>query len=161
MLQLRVFYAMRDGKTPTLINIFMVGTKVVIVLITNAAFRAPRGTDVDLHPSVHAVEWLNIATSLSYVVGAIVGHVLLTKRLGLLGYRAVANTTVRIGLASLIGASAAFAVVVAARNGLGHEHVGSLVGLLGGGAVGLAVMLAVAWGMRIPEIRDIKSLLRR
>ncbi|MEO8887675.1 MAG: murein biosynthesis integral membrane protein MurJ [Jatrophihabitantaceae bacterium] len=161
MLQLRVFYAIYDGRTPALINIFMVGTKVVLVLVTNAAFRAPKGTNVDLHPSVHAVQWLNIATSLSYVVGAIVGHVLLTRRLGLLGYRSVAITTVRIGLASLVGALAAYAFVVGARSQFGPEHVGALVGLFGGGVVGLAVMLAVAWGTRIPEIRDVRSLLRR
>ncbi|MGH8961459.1 MAG: murein biosynthesis integral membrane protein MurJ [Jatrophihabitantaceae bacterium] len=161
MLQLRVFYAMHDGKTPTLINIFMVGTKVVLVYVTNAIFRAPKGTNIELHPSVHAVQWLNIATSMSYVVGAIVGHILLTRRLGLLGYRAVAITAARIGLASLVGALAAFGVVVAARSGLGHEHVGALVGLVGGGVAGLAVMVAVAWGLRVPEIRDVRSLMRR
>ena len=32
MLQLRVFYAMRDGKTPTVINVFMVAAKVALVL---------------------------------------------------------------------------------------------------------------------------------
>src|SRR5204863_403300 len=41
MLQLRVFYAMRDGRTPTLINGFMVGTKVALVLVTNEVFKAP------------------------------------------------------------------------------------------------------------------------
>jgi putative peptidoglycan lipid II flippase len=160
MLQLRVFYAMHDGKTPTLINVFMVGTKVALILVTNAAFRAPKGTDVNLHPSVHAVQWLNIATSLSYVVGAIVGHILLTRRLGLLGYRSVAITTARVGLASLAGALAAYAFVVTARDKLGHEHAGALVGLFGGGVVGLAVLLGLAWAMRIPEIRDFRSLLR-
>ncbi|MFN2517771.1 MAG: murein biosynthesis integral membrane protein MurJ, partial [Jatrophihabitantaceae bacterium] len=93
MLQLRVFYALRDGRTPTLINVFMVGTKVVLVLVTDAIFRAPSGTNVNVHPSIPAVEWLNISTSLSYVVGAVVGHILLTRRLGRLGMRSVAVTT--------------------------------------------------------------------
>ena len=89
MLQLRVFYAMRDGRTPTLINVFMVATKVVLVLVSNAS-SAPRPAPTStVHPSVTAVEWLNISTSLSYVVGAIVGHVLLTRRLGRLGFGAV------------------------------------------------------------------------
>ena len=65
MLQLRVFYAMRDGRTPTLINALMVATKVVLVLVSSEVFRAPAGTDVNEHPSSHAVEWLNISTSLS------------------------------------------------------------------------------------------------
>src|SRR5580693_7571738 len=33
MLQLRVFYALREGRTPTLINVFMVGTKVLMVVL--------------------------------------------------------------------------------------------------------------------------------
>ena len=45
MLQLRVFYAMRDGKTPTLINAFMVGSKVVLVLVTNDAYQVHSGVN--------------------------------------------------------------------------------------------------------------------
>ncbi len=59
MLQLRVFYAMRDGKTPTLINVFMVGTKVVLVLIAVHVFDTP----------ARIAESLTVATSASYVVG--------------------------------------------------------------------------------------------
>ncbi len=76
MLQLRVFYAMRDARTPAYINVFMVGTKVALVLITNAAYGFPRSTRTNPLPSVAAVEWLNIATSVSFVAGAVVGHVL-------------------------------------------------------------------------------------
>ena len=111
MLQLRVFYAMRDGRTPTLINACMVATKVVLVLVSNAVFSAPPGTDVDLHPSTPAVEWLNISTSASYVVGAFVGHVLLTRRLGHLGFARVLRTVVQVVLASAAGAVAAWVVV--------------------------------------------------
>ncbi len=111
MLQLRVFYAMRDGRTPTLINALMVATKVVLVIVANHVYAAPAGTDVDKHPSVHAVQWLNISTSLSYVVGAIAGHILLTRRLGRLGFRRVIRTVVQIGVASAIGAAAAWFVV--------------------------------------------------
>jgi len=160
MLQLRVFYAMRDGRTPTLINIFMVGTKVILVLVTNAMFAAPHGTNVDKHPSVHAVEWLNVSTSLSYVVGAVVGHVMLTKRLGLLGFRSVARTVLRTGLASLLAGAVAYAAVVGCHSALGHGRGGSFAALLGGGVVGLAVFVGIASRMRIPEIREIANLAR-
>ncbi len=161
MLQLRVFYAMRDGRTPTMINAFMVGTKIVLVLVSNEMFRASQGTDVNKHPSIRAVEWLNISTSLSYVVGAIVGHVLLTRRLGLLGFRRVAQTVAQIAVASAIGALAAWAVVVWARHGLGGAHLGSGVGLAGGTVVGLAVLVAVLWRMRIDDVREVVALARR
>lgn len=160
MLQLRVFYAMRDARTPTLINVCMVATKVVLVLTTNRLFRAADGVDVNEHPSARAVEWLNISTSASYVVGAIVGYVLLTRRLGGLGLRPVVATTVRMVGVSALGGVAAYLVVLAARNGFGHGHSGALVGLIGGGLVGLAVLIAVGWLARIPEIHDFRSLLR-
>ena len=161
MLQLRVFYAMRDGKTPTLINAFMVATKVALILITNEAFKAPPGTDVDKHPSVHAVQWLSISTSMSYVVGAIVGHIVLTRRLGRLGFRDVAPTVLRIGVASAIGAAAAYLVVLGARHAFGPARLGSFVGVAGGGLVGLAVLMVVAWRLRIPDVQQAVASVRR
>jgi putative peptidoglycan lipid II flippase len=161
MLQLRVFYAMRDGRTPTLINTFMVVTKVVLVIASNAAFRAPKGTDVLVHPSVHAVEWLNISTSLSYVVGAIVGHLVLTRRLGHLGFGIVVRALAQIAVASAIGALAAYGVVLAARSAFGDAHLGAVVGLIGGAAVGLAVLAVVAWRLRIPEVQQAGAAVRR
>jgi putative peptidoglycan lipid II flippase len=160
MLQLRVFYAMRDGKTPTVINIFMVAAKIVLVLVMNAVFAAPAGTDVDLHPSVHAVEWLNISTSLSYVLGAIVGHVLLTRRLGRLGFSQVVRTVVRIAIPSVAGAVAAYAVVRACHSAFGPAHAGSLSGLLLGTVAGVLVLTVLLWRMRIPEVREIGRMVR-
>ena len=161
MLQLRVFYAMRDGRTPTLINVFMVATKVALVLISNAMFHSPHSTSADPLPSLAAVEWLNIATSLSYVVGAVAGHVLLSRRLGRLGLRAVAATVLRVALAAAVGALAAYGGVVACRALLGTGHVGSLAGLVLGAGAGLAVFGLTAWRMRIPELQEIVALARR
>ncbi len=160
MLQLRVFYAMRDGRTPTLINAFMVTTKVALILITNQAFAAPKGTNVILHPSVHAVEWLNIATSFSYLIGAIVGHVVLTRRLGPLGFGAVLGTVTRIAVASALGAAAAYAVVLGARHQFGSARLGSSTGLIGGALVGIVVLAVVAWRLRIPDVQQAVAAVR-
>ncbi|HJQ44142.1 MAG TPA: murein biosynthesis integral membrane protein MurJ, partial [Jatrophihabitantaceae bacterium] len=151
MLQLRVFYAMRDGRTPTLINIFMVGTKVLIVVIAAST----------VHGSAHIAEALTAGTSASYVVGAIVGHVALSRRLGLLGFRRVGRTVFQVGVASVVGAVAAALVVVGAESALGTGHVGSLVALVGGSVVGLGVLAVVAWRIRIPEIQDVVRLVGR
>jgi putative peptidoglycan lipid II flippase len=161
MLQLRVFYAMRDGRTPALINAFMVATKVVLILVTNEIYQAPEGTNVDLHPSVRAVQWLNIATSLSYVVGAVIGHVLLTRRLGRLGFRPVVRTVAQVSAASVAGAVAAWVVVELARDRLGGAHAGSAAGLAGGGLAGLAVLVVVLWRMRIADVREVLAAARR
>jgi putative peptidoglycan lipid II flippase len=161
MLQLRVFYAMRDGRTPTIINVFMVGVKVVLVIVTDAIYSAPAGVDVDRHPDARAVEWLNIATSLSYVVGAVVGHVLLTRRLGPLGFRRVGRTVAQIGVASAVGAVAAWGVTVVAHRQFGGGPAGSAVALIGGGLVGLLVLVGVAWRMRIADVSEVLGAARR
>ncbi|SHG19658.1 putative peptidoglycan lipid II flippase [Jatrophihabitans endophyticus] len=150
MLQLRVFYAMRDGRTPTLINTFMVATKIVLVLVSNEAFA---GTE-------HAVEWLNISTSLSYVVGAVVGHVVLTRRLGSLRFGPVTRTLLQIGFASVLGGAAAYGVVLLAQDALGAGHAGSTVALVGGGVAGLIVLGVVAWRMRIPAVEQAIATVR-
>jgi putative peptidoglycan lipid II flippase len=151
MLQLRIFYAMRDGRTPTMINAFMVATKVVLVLVCAATIDDP----------AHMAEALTVATSASYLVGAVAGHVLLSRRLGHLGFASVANTAVRIGSASVIGGAAAWAVVLGCEHGLGRGHVGSLAALLAGAIVGLAVLGVVASRLRLPELQDIRAMVRR
>src|SRR5947208_10798223 len=104
---------------------------------------------------MHAVEWLNISTSLSYVVGAIVGHLLLSRRLGLLGFRRVGQTVTQIAFASAVAAGAAWLVVRAARHAWGGAHLGSGVGLLGGTVVGLAVLVGILWRMRIEDVSQV------
>jgi putative peptidoglycan lipid II flippase len=149
MLQLRVFYAMRDGRTPTLINAFMVATKIVLILIFAQ------------HHSASAVEWLNVSTSLSYVVGAVIGHVLLTRRLGRLGFRRVGRTVSQIAVASAVAGGAAWVVVILTRHGLGTGHTGALTGLVGGTVLGLVVLTGVLWRLRVDDVREVVSLARR
>lgn len=149
MLQMRVFYAMRDARTPTLINVGMVATKIALVLIIAVTAHG------------HAVVvGLNVSTSASYVVGAAIGHWLLTRRFGRLGFSRVLRTTVRVGIASVVGGAAAFGMVRVGIAAAGDGRTGGLIGVLTGIIVGLAVMLAVAWRMRIPEVREIVSAAR-
>jgi putative peptidoglycan lipid II flippase len=161
MLQLRIFYAMRDGKTPTLINAFMVGTKVVLVLVTNHVFQAPPGTRVNVHPSIPAVEWLNISTSMSYVVGAIVGQLVLSRRLGPLRMGSVVRTVLQVAVAAALAGAAAYAVVLGVDHVLTDPRVRAVTGLVGGGIVGLLAFVGIAWVMRIPELRQIGRLVQR
>lgn len=161
MLQLRVFYAMHDARTPALINAAMVAMKIALVLVTNEIYQAPAGADVNLHPSARAVEWLNIATSLSYVVGAVLGHLLLTRRLGHLGFRRVLRTLVQVALASAFGALAAWGVVRLAHDAFGPARGGSAAGLAFGGLAGAAVLALALWRMRIDDVREVLILARR
>lgn len=151
MLQLRVFYAMRDGRTPTLINVGMVVTKVAAILVCAQIFDGP----------AQIAKVLTVSTSASYVVGAVLGHVMLTRQFGRLGFAPVVKTFVRTLIASAIGGAVAFGLVRAAEAGLGTGRAGALVGLVAGGLVGLAVFMAVAWKLHIPELRQLGAMLRR
>ncbi len=152
MLQLRVFYAMRDGRTPALINVFMVGTKTVIVLVCAHLFS---------DDAAKIAVALTTATSASYVIGAIVGHISLTRRLGNLRFGSVVATVTKVAVASAIGALVAFAIGLALQNALGHGRTAAFAMLLLGGVGGLVVLAGVLWRMRISEIEDIVSMVRR
>ncbi len=150
MLQMRVFYAMRDARTPTIVNICMVATKVTLVLIAAET----------LHGD-HVIEALNVSTSLSYVVGAVLGHLMLTQRLGNLGFGRVMRTIAQISVASVLGGAAALGMVLWGTSLFGPGRTGALFGVIGGSIVGVLVLLPVAWRMRIPEVREILTAARR
>jgi putative peptidoglycan lipid II flippase len=151
MLQLRVFYARHDGRTPTLINIAMVATKVALVLVGAHLFEGP----------AHIGETLTVATSASYVVGAVAGHVLLTKQLGSLHLGAVLRMIARVVVAALLAAAAALAISRGAEHTLGRGHAGALVGLVAGGLAGLLVFVVAAWRLGVDEIRSLLQVVRR
>ncbi|MCW2525708.1 MAG: Integral rane protein MviN [Pseudonocardiales bacterium] len=150
MLQLRVFYATRDARTPTLINAFMVATKVVVILVY---YYVVGGRSVLIV--------LAFSTSLSYLVGAIVGHVLLTRRFGRLGFGEVAMTVGRVGGATIGGAGVALVIVLAGRSLLGSGPGGSAVTLLLASLVGGAVLVVLAKIIRVREVDQILASLRR
>jgi putative peptidoglycan lipid II flippase len=151
MLQLRVFYALRDARTPAFINFFMVGTKVVIVLICDHLFDDPAKIAVAL----------TVATSASYVIGAVTGHFLLSRRLGNLQFGGPLATAGRVLVASALGGVAAFGVELALTNALGNGRAGAVSTLTLGSVAGLIVLAVVVWRMRIPEIQDIVAIARR
>jgi len=95
LLQLRVFYALTDSRTPTLIQLFTVIVKVPLLLLCPV-----------LLPPQDVVLGLVAANGLAFIAGAIVGQVLLRRRLGSVRTSEVANTgwraLVAAGLAALI-----------------------------------------------------------
>ncbi len=150
MLQLRVFYAMRDAKTPTLVNVFMVATKVALVLTASRVFTGR-----------HVIESLSVSTSASYLVGAVTGHILLTRRFGRLGFSAVAVSVARIAVAALGGAAVAYGVVVLSRHLIGTGRDGALLAVVGGSLLGLVALVALMRALRVAEVQQILASLRR
>jgi putative peptidoglycan lipid II flippase len=149
MLQQRVFYAMRDARTPTLINLAMVGVKVVLLLSASAL--------LDGNAVIIA---LTVSTSLSYVAGCITGHILLRRRFGTLGFTAVARTVGWITLAAAAGGAVGLAVVLGLNSVLGVGRLSGLLELVVGGALGAAVLGWLALRLPLPEVAEIVGAVR-
>jgi putative peptidoglycan lipid II flippase len=149
MLQLRVFYAVKDARTPTLVNVGMVAAKVLLCLVAAAVL-----------PDRHLVAGLAVATSLSYVVGTVLGDVLLRRRFGRLGTARVVRAAAGFLLLSALAGAAALAVLVPVGRWLGPGPVGSLAAVALGSVAAAAVLVAVAVVRRPAELDDVLRGLR-
>jgi putative peptidoglycan lipid II flippase len=141
LLQLRVFYATKDARTPTLIQVGMVAVRVPLL----AAVPAVVGPE-------HVVAGLMLVTSVTYVAGWVLGHVALTRRLGSLDTGSTLVPVLRVAAASLGAALAGWAVTIVSRDALGTSVAGSLGTLLIGTVV---IGVAAIGGMllaRVPEV---------
>ncbi|MEO7263181.1 MAG: murein biosynthesis integral membrane protein MurJ [Jatrophihabitantaceae bacterium] len=149
MLQQRVFYAMRDARTPTFINIAMVATKVALVLAGSAL----------LHGRA-VIIGLTISTAASYLVGCLVGHQLLRRQFGELRFAPVARTTGWITAAAAGAGVVGLLVVLGGNAVLGHGRLAALAELLVGGVGAGAVLVVLALRLPLPEVSQIASAVR-
>ena len=140
-LQLRAFYAMQDTRTPTLINLGVNLTLVVVDLGLYAVL-----------PDDLKVVGLAVGQASSFVVGLIVVSRVLRRRTGGHDGALVVRTAVRCLVACLLPAllALAFGRLVAAV--LGTGVAGALVTVvLCGGLLGAGYLLLVR-RMRVPEV---------
>jgi putative peptidoglycan lipid II flippase len=149
MLQQRVFYAMRDARTPTLINVAMVGTKVVSIALGAVLLHG--------HAIVLA---LTVSTSLSYVAGCVSGHLLLRRRFGRLHFTPVLRTTGLIAIAAAAGGVVAYLIVLTGNSLLGVGRLSGLLEFVVGGVAGLVVMAVIAVRLPLPEVDEIVAAVR-
>ena len=125
MLQLRVFYAIKDARTPTLVNVGMVAVKVLACLGAAAVL-----------PDRYLVAGLAVATGLSYVAGTVAGEVLLRRRFGALDTGRVLRASAGFLLLSAVAALAAWGVLALVTGWLGAGTLGSAVAVVLGSLVG-------------------------
>lgn len=150
MLQLRVFYAMKDARTPTVIQLFMVAVKVPMLLACPVLLAPER-----------VVLGLAVANSASFVVGAVAGQLWLRHRLGPLGGRPVLVTMAKTTVAAAAGAVAGLGVLVALRDGLAGQLAPVALAwlvLATGGTAGLLVTVA---GMRVLRLAEMTAVWAR
>jgi putative peptidoglycan lipid II flippase len=148
-LQLRAFYALHDTRTPALVNIALaainVAADVALFLVLSPRER---------------VVGLALGYSLSYFVGFAWFTILLRRRLGTSGEAHITRTLVRLGVAGLVAAVAAYAASHVVVSVTGTGTVGSLMGLAAGLAVGGPAYLALVLRMRVPEVQQVHELSR-
>jgi putative peptidoglycan lipid II flippase len=153
MLQLRVFYAMKDARTPTLIMLVMTAVKIPLLLLC-------RG----LLDGEHVVYGVMLVNGAGFVVGAVLGQVWLWVRLGHLRSR----RSLRVGLITLgvsgLGVLAAVLAGYAVPGSLGAVPA-AWVKLPVQGLLGMAVPFGLLALLKLPEFtpvtRRVAVLLRR
>ncbi|MEU7817151.1 murein biosynthesis integral membrane protein MurJ [Pseudonocardia sp. NPDC049154] len=148
LLQLRVFYAMTDSRTPTLIMVGIVAVKIPMLLLC----------PVLLSPE-DVVLGLVAANSLSFVFGAILGQWVIARRLGHVRSREVLSTLWRTLAASVAAGLVAWLAGRAIQAAVGSGSAGTAWLVL---AVALAVATPILLvGMKLLKLTELDPLWRR
>ena len=156
---LRGYYALEDTRTPFWIT---VGFSILLLALAYPLFAiAPRAGG-------QQVAAIALAYSLSYWAGFLLAWWLLARRLGSMESARTAWVIVRTFLSAAIAVGAMVAVLALFRatqpsiETVTWQVRGSLLlGVVITSTVGLAVFLVAAWAMRIGEVSDVLSLVRR
>jgi putative peptidoglycan lipid II flippase len=149
-LQLRAFLALRDSRTPALVNVVVTLLNVVADLVLYVAL-----------PAREKVVGLALGFVASYVVGAWWFARLLRRRLGPANEHRVARTHVRLAVAAVLAAVPAYAAARLLTAGLGLDPESSFVAVAVATAIGAAVFVGIAGRLRIRELTELAGMVRR
>ncbi|HEY2550514.1 MAG TPA: murein biosynthesis integral membrane protein MurJ [Streptosporangiaceae bacterium] len=148
-LQLRVFYALHDSRTPALIGFGTAAVNIVANLIALHAL-----------PARQVVAGLGVGFGLANVFGTVLAWYILSRRLGGLGGRVIGGSLLRMHAASIPPAIFALAISVMVSAVVPHGRLGAFVtvALAGAGALLLYVLFAKAFG--VSEVTDLTGSVR-
>jgi putative peptidoglycan lipid II flippase len=141
MLQMRVFYAMKDARTPTLIMVVMTVVKVPLLYLCPAL----------LHPD-DVVLGVMMVNALVFVVGAVLGQVWLWVTLGNLRSKRVIGVILFTLVASVLGVGAAWLVGQVVPSSFGPT-LQAWLRLLLQGIVGIVVSFGVLVALKVEELK--------
>ena len=147
--QLRAWLAMRDSRTPAMVNLVITAINVVADVVLYLAL-----------PARDKVVGLALGFSLSYIVGSLWFARALRARLGPANEHRVARTHVRLALASTIAVVPAYVAARLLTNSLGLDPESSLVAVVVALAVGGGIFAALARRMRIRELGELAAMVR-
>ncbi|NUT92547.1 MAG: murein biosynthesis integral membrane protein MurJ [Saccharothrix sp.] len=152
LLQLRVFYALKDARTPTLIQAIMVVVRIALLY----AF-------LEFAPREKLAVGVSIAMSLSFVVGCLVGQLWLRIRLGRLRTGYTAWTICLSVVASALGFGVAAGAAWLAVRLLGTEGpvASAWVEMTVVTIVGLPLSFLLMAVFRVPEVKPVVDRISR
>ncbi|WP_409489641.1 murein biosynthesis integral membrane protein MurJ [Amycolatopsis sp. cmx-11-12] len=149
MLQMRVFYAMKDARTPVLIMIVMTVVKVPLLYLCPAL----------LSPD-NIVLGVMMVNGLTFVVGAILGQVWLWVTLGNLRSKRILGVILFTVVASVLGVGAAWLAGQVVPDSFGPTFH-AWVKLLLQTAVGIVVSFGVLMALKVEELKPATTRITR
>jgi len=146
LLQTRTFFSLQRPWIAT----SLAGVDLVVSALAALALYKPFG-----------VGGIVAGTGIGTTVAAVAQAGILRREFGGLELGRLLSTSLRISLASLALAAAAYGVWDVLDHALGQDLAGQIVSMVGGLAVGAAIYFALAKLLRIAELEQIMRLLRR
>jgi len=104
---------------------------------------------------------LPLATSLVNVAGSVVLFALMRRRLGRMNFGEIADSVLRIAVASAVLAGAAYGTWAGVDHVLGRSFAGQLVSVVAALGVGTVVYLLACRALKVRELGALLALLRR
>ena len=148
-LLVRSFYALEDTRTPFIISVWIVAVLAALAFLSYL-----------LLPTRWAVTGMAAGYGVAYTVGLVITARKLRARFGDLDGPRVLRTHVRLVVASALGAAAAYGAAYLSARAVDGAFGSSLLAVLLGGFVLLAIFLGVARWMGIEEIEQLLKSLR-
>lgn len=148
-MQTSVFYALRDTKTPALVNIGGVAVRLVLDI-----------TFYFVLPIAVVTTSLMVGTALSYVAALLAGYALLRRRVGRLGLRRLLDTLIRLTIAAVAGGVLALAVSWLIGLVVDTGKLQGFLQLVFGSAVLLGTYAVAAVYLKVPEVRQFAGMIR-
>jgi len=146
-LLLRVFYALRDSRTPAIIGFLTMIATVIGNFIAAAVL-----------PAGHVVIGLAFVYGITSVFSVMIAWRLLTKRVGSLDGRVVTRSLVRMHVASIPPLIFAFAVSAAVSVVIHPGAVNGFITVLIGGGGALLLYVIVARALRLDELSQLMRM---
>jgi putative peptidoglycan lipid II flippase len=150
-LQLRVFYALHDSRTPALIGLVTMTVNIAANLIA-----------LHLVAKADLVAGLGVGFGLANLLGTIIAWRVLSRRLGGLDGRVIGSTLGRMYAASIPAALLAVTVSVLVGNIVSGAHISAAISIVLGGGGALLFYAMFARALQVTELTSLtRNLMAR